>query len=205
LLLATTIHIYLGTSQVRAAAMLFAKSDGGWWVAWDGGREKALYELGHSTVIFGEQGMSGLTVEGSSWKLTGDPKRDVFHESNTGPHRWFEQTWALDGDAYVLQGQQVIPSGYNTLVEFVYALKVGDDARAASLTLDEALVQTAKDLGLVQSSAERWSGWCDGQPRSYIEPPCIIELPSGDHVRVSMVPDGDSWLLSGIEPDEPIS
>lgn len=182
--------------------MLLANQGGQWQVVWDGGREGGGYNLAHATPQFVGDGIDEIRMTVSSWQFQDDPKRNVFGESNSGPHRYFEQTWTLDGERYVLEGEEVIPSGYNTVVEFMYALKT-DEAMAATLTSGDNVVPTAVDLGLVQGpDDEDWYGWCDGQERSYIDPPCLVELPSGGHVRVFMVPDGDSWLISGIEPTE---
>lgn len=201
-LLAVTIGIMRNGSGGRGSMMLLANEGDYWRVVWDGGRDGGGYDLGHSVPQFVGEGIGDIRMTASSWQLKDDPKRDIFHEANSGPHRWFDQTWALVGERYVLESEEVVPSGYNTLVEFMYALKT-DQAAAASLTSDDDLTSTAASLGLVQEPDDQgWSGWCDGKERSYIDPPCMVELPTGDHVRVYMVPEGDSWLISAIEPTE---
>lgn len=202
-LLAVTTVIAPCGSAPSGSVMLLVNEGDSWRVGWEGSRDAGRYNLSHTGPAFVGEGIDRVRIKGSSW-FRDDPQREVFGEGNAGSHRWFVQTWVLRGEAYVLESEVVVPSAYNTLVEFMYALKTDDLLRAASLTTNDELIRTAGELGLVQGPDDRdWHAWCGDIVGAWAEPPCIVELPSelpfSERVRVDMVPDGDSWLISAIE------
>jgi hypothetical protein len=150
-------------------------------------------------VDFAGVGIDGIRIVGSSWRLDDDPKRRTFHESNAGPHRYFEQLWVQLGDEYELREERVIPSAYNALVEFVYRLGSGDDVGATALVTNASLVATAKELGLMKDPGEpEWYGWC-GDARLDAKPPCTVERPDGQRFTVNATKRDRDWLISAIE------
>jgi hypothetical protein len=153
--------------------------------------------LAHTQAQFVGEGIDNIKVTGSSWNLR-DPQREIFHESNPGPHRYFDETWTLTGDEYVLAEKHVRPSAYNTLVEFVYRLSTGNEPGAATLVTDETLEETAKRLGLVQNPLGQ--EWLTNLDRNTVccGPIQVLEG-SAAGVVVSFVQQGDNWLISDIQ------
>jgi hypothetical protein len=184
-------------SGAHEGYLLLELIDGRWVASWDSNRT-VIRELSHTKIEFEGPGVDTFHVKGASWYLK-DQKARTFVEGNPGPHRWFEQTWVREGDEYRMQSGRVIPSPYNTLVEFVYALSTADDQTATSLVTDMSLLDRARVLGLVQDPpGQRWTAWC-GQSREE-EPPCTVIRTDDSSARVDMVSSGESWLVSGIEP-----
>jgi hypothetical protein len=150
---------------------------------------------GTPVVSFGGDGIDNLNISGDSW-LRNDPLAGVFHEANAGPHRLFVETWRRQREADTLASETVTPSPYNTLVNFVYDIGVGDMSAAAALVTDAALVQTAIDLGLAK---DPWTGLCGGIAAE-TPPPCNVVAPDGRSWTVDMVQSDDTWLVSGVGP-----
>jgi hypothetical protein len=116
---------------------------------WDGGMWQAVWRMKltddrklHGEIFFPDPALGTIVVKYSSWNRA-DEKSHIFDESNPGPHRWFEETWVREGDAYRLVETRVQSSAYNTLVEFVYALRHGDETAARRWVTNPALVQSA--------------------------------------------------------------
>jgi hypothetical protein len=150
-------------------------------------------------IYFGGDGIDTLHIDGDSWDRQ-DEMSNVFNESNAGPHRYFEQTWERQGDTYELAAETVNPSPYNTLVNFVHDIGVGDTSNAGALVTDSTLVQTAIDLGLAKDpTAAPWTGLCGGIAAE-TPPPCNVVAPDGRSWTVDMMQSGDSWLVSGVGP-----
>lgn len=179
-------------SGAHEAYLLLELIDGRWVGVWDSNRT-AISELSHTKIEFQGPGLDTVYVRGASWYMK-DAKSRTFRESNAGPHRRFEQVWVREGNEYQMQSARVVPSPYNTLVEFVYALRTDDEQTAASLVTDASLVDRARSLGLVQG----YDGWCAQYGDR--EPPCVVVRPDYSGARVEMAPDGEDWLISGIEP-----
>jgi hypothetical protein len=184
-----------GSGPQDAFALLALDGDQ-WALKWDS-RDSQMKNLAHTEVQFRGKGIEGLDVRGDSWQL-GDAKSQVFHESNPGPHRYFEQTWARQGDEFVLVAESVEPSAYNTLVEFVYRLSTGDSEGARQLTADASLVQTARQLGLVQDPpGQQWLTNLDTETVC-CGPIYILEGPPQETL-VSFTSSSGKWLISGIQ------
>lgn len=98
-----------------------------------------------ATWSFVGDGIDILSVQSTSVNQD-DPRSQIFIESSIGPHRSFLDTWQKQGTAYVRIDRQVRPSAYNTLVEFLYALKTGGNASA--WTSDPGLITLARQLDL---------------------------------------------------------
>jgi hypothetical protein len=192
-------HLNAGCGSGPQDRYILLRLDGdSWQLTWDSGTDQRTL-FGHTVIYFGGDGIDTLHIDGDSWSRQ-DEMANVFHESNPGPHRYFQQTWERQSDSYQLASETVTPSPYNTLVNFVYDIGVGDIGAAGPLVTDPTLIQTAIDLGLTKDpAAPQWSGICgDGGPRS--GPPCNIGAPDGRSWQVDMVQSGDSWLVSGVGP-----
>ena len=115
----------------------------GWW-------QSAITEGWNSSLAqahFVGEGLDTVAVRNSDWDLTDDKSR-IFRPNHGGLHRWFNEIWQRQGDRYVRTSQQVEPSPYNTLLEFLYALRSGGDA-AAWVASPDVLAQAAQ-FGLPQ-------------------------------------------------------
>jgi len=185
-------------SAPGASFLLLAFDENSWRILWDA-QDTEIAGLAHTQVQFIGEGTESILVMGDSWELP-EPKSRIFHESNPGPHRHFQQTWTLEGDEYVLGDEHVQPSAYNTLVEFIYRLSTGDESSAEALLVDPALLDTAKALGLVQNPLGQ--GWLTNLDRNTecCGPIHILEgLPQ--RLVVSFAQQGEDWLISDIKPE----
>jgi hypothetical protein len=142
-----------GGSAPELAALLATLDQDEWRLRW-GSDQTEIADLSHTTITFGGDGIERLLVSGDSWLLQDDKSR-IFHESNPGPHRFFDQIWELRVDRYEKASESTRPSTYNTLVEFVYALRTGDSAVARWVT-DPGLVDQAKGMGLDRYPGKPW-------------------------------------------------
>lgn len=75
-----------------------------------------------------------------------DPKSQLFVEDYLGPHRVTIATWQREGDTYLMTDQYTESTAYNTLVEFLFALKTAGEPTLWT-TCDE-LADEATRLGL---------------------------------------------------------
>lgn len=116
--------------------------------------------------------------------------------------------WERIGDSYDMVQETVLPTSYNTLVEFAYALSINDRPAAERRVLSPSLVDIATSLGLGQNPlTEMWGGYCADQ---YTQgTPCNILLTKVNQenqqatesaVRLEMSQVGNDWLISKIEP-----
>lgn len=183
--------------------MLFALDGDTWRLAWDP-RGTVLASLSDPRSDFANaSGIDGIHVQGALWNPATDPAGKIFQEAHAGPHRVADQTWSRDGRRYVLAESRILPSAYNTLVNFVYRRSTGDDTGAAELLADTSLLATAKQLGLFQQPlGQQWM--TDGGQGC-----CTIRILSGPQwktgppqpVVVTFVQRGADWLISGIVPE----
>jgi len=182
-------------SPVPVYKVLRLGDDGKWRTVWSS--PKTEWYNSHGRLTFAGHGISEIILEGDSW-LCGDGKDEIFHESNPGPHRYFQSTWARQGDGYVLKENKVIPSAYNTLVEFVYALSTGQDAEAEKWVADKALVEKAKQMELVQNPLGQ--SWMLAFKDSAAERlgPLKIESGPAEGVEISFIEKDGQFLISKI-------
>lgn len=184
-----------GSGAPQEAFLLLKLVDSAWSLVWDSDSD-ARTALGHRTIRFSGDGLDRLQIDGDSWRV--QDGKNVFAESNAGPHRYFAQTWVRRGSAYELADSHIQKSPYNTLVEFVYALGNGDVTAALTWVASAELVDRALELGLKDNQAgERWAAVCAGVGAQE-SPPCTIT--NADHSwSVEMVPDDrQGWLVSAI-------
>jgi len=185
-------------SAPHASFLLLALDGNSWRILWDA-QDSEIADLAHTEVQFLGQGIESIEVRGSSWHLR-DPERSIFHESNPGPHRYFNETWTLEGDRYALRDKRVQPSIYNTLVEFIYRLSTGDETGAATLLADPTLLVMAKRLGLVQDPVgQEWL--IDLDRHTDCCGPIHIREGPPQEVVVSFIQQGEDWLISDIKPE----
>ena len=139
--------------------------------------------------------MEKVAITSSSFGMR-DERSQIFTEANPGPHRWFEDTWLRKGDVYSLASSRTLPSAYNTLVEFIYNLRHGDDERLLALVTDPALVARARDLRLNQ--LPNGTLILDLDPSLEQAGPLAFDW-EGQTVSFSFVQQGEDWLISAIE------
>jgi len=185
-------------SAPSASLLLLGLHAAGWQIVWDG-EKSDMANLSHREVEFVDEGIDLIKVRGDSW-FYADEKKDIFNEGNPGPHRHFEETWTLQEDGYVRLEHRVVPSAYNTLVEFVYRLSTGDELGAGALVVDPSLLAAAKALGVVQSPlGQRWM--TNLEPTTECCGPIYITDGLPQQVKVSFVQSGDGWQLSEMKAE----
>lgn len=182
--------------------LLFALDGGTWRRAWDP-RGSAMTTVTDASAEFADaSGIGRIRVRGALWGTPGD----IFHESHPGPHRYMDQSWELDGFRYTLTAASIRPSAYNTLVNFAYAISTGNDASATKLLADASLLETAKQLGLIQQPlGKQWLTNLEANTEC-CGPIHILSGPQWNGgppqpVVVSFVQRGSDWLISSIEVD----
>ena len=185
-----------GSAPVQVYRLLRLE-EGGWRTLWDGLRDGAgQWKTSHTLASLGSGGtLDMVTVRSSSWQYD-DGKGGFFHESNPGPHRYFADTWVRQGDRYELAESRVEPSAYATLVEFVYCLSRGEDAKAARWVTDAALVERARAAGLGWRPGRR--PWLIDLESPEVEQRGPIRFVEGPAVTVAFEQRGTEWLISGI-------
>lgn len=188
-----------GSGAPSEGYLILELRDGLWSLLWNSGQD-ARTRLGHRIIEFTTEGLDSLRITGDSW-VRQDAEREVFHESNSGPHRYFDQTWTRMGETYDMTNETVLPTSYNTLVGFAYSLSVGDRAGAQRRVIDPALVDVAISYDLQQNPlTERWYGYCG---ELYTKgSPCTI-LRGADEavgVQLEMIQVGTEWVISAIDP-----
>jgi hypothetical protein len=187
-------------SAPHASFLLLTLDGDSWRILWDA-QDSQMAELAHTKVQFVGEGIDSIAVRGSSWHLR-DPQRGIFHESNAGPHRYFNETWILKGEEYVLAEKRVQPSVYNTLVEFIYRLSTGDETGAATLLTDPTLLEKAKTLGLVQNPlGQEWSISLDRNAECCGPVRILKGLSQRVAAAVWFSHQGEDWLISDIKPE----
>ena len=184
-----------GSAQMQVFRLLRLEN-GHWRSLWDGLRDSGrLWKASQTAVSFAPD-LGTILVRSSSWQFD-DGKGGFFHESNPGPHRYFLDTWQRRGDRYELTSTRVEPSAYATLVEFVYHLSRGEDAEAAKLVTDPALVAQARTLGLQHKPAS--AGWLIDLNSPEVEQRGPIKIVEGPPVTISFEKRDGAWLIKGIK------
>jgi hypothetical protein len=186
------------SDQTKMRLALFAFEQRTWRVRWMSARDPSG-RLSNINIEFGQDGLETVEVTGNSWLLP-DEKSNIFEEVNAGPHRVFHVTLALRDGQYVQTAEQVEPSPYNTLVEFVYALRHGDRAAAASRTTDPALVDELAALGLGTAFS---GGQAFPEGSCCFGGPIVVSTGVPRPVRVTFVERDGEWFISGASVLEP--
>ncbi len=171
---------------------LYRLRKGGWQEVWNS-RGVEGWRYSHARLRFAGNGIDTVVLESSSWFLD-DPKRDLFHESNAGPHRWFTDIWQRRGDAYVLIESWTRSSTYNTLVEFVYALKSGGNAMA--WVADPAVLEIARRLELAALPEGTHIAYIDWSRQ--LDGPIAVDF-RGQRITFYFVKSDDQYLLQAID------
>ena len=157
------------------------------------------------TISFIGDGISELVIKSSSFCYK-DEKSSIFIENSNGPRRWFIDTWIRQGDRYVLKTATTIPSAYNTLVEFIYALSTGNYASARSLTDNNSLIDRAIRLKMIQKPLGQEWGIETSQTEDEYKGPLVISLygPDSAHnagrLEVKFANENGHYYISAIEP-----
>ncbi|MEW5762893.1 MAG: tetratricopeptide repeat protein, partial [Bacillota bacterium] len=176
---------------------LYRLEKNGWHIVWRAPVAGPVWRASHGQINFTGPGLEEFTLQGDSWNV-GDGKDIIFHEANPGPHRKFCDTWRREGDGYRRIAARTIPSAYNTLVEFVWALATGDEDAAASLVTNRELVGKAKEAGLVQSPpGQRWLLQFE-DPAQEQRGPFTISTGPAAGTTVAFTKAGEKWLISAI-------
>jgi tetratricopeptide (TPR) repeat protein len=176
---------------------LLRLEDGRWKIIWSSSHPSARWPNVRARVSFAGYGLSELSMEGDLWGYQ-DGKEDIFWESNPGPHRLFQARWTRDGDDYSRTAFKVIPSAYNTLLNFVYAISTGSDDEAAGWVTDKTLIDRAKELKLMQKPlGQRWQIDLNDPLVERRGPIKIISGPA-EGVEVSFVEKDGQYLISSI-------
>lgn len=171
-----------------------------WALRWQSRPGQEAWPYSHAEAQFAQAGIESIRIRSSSWApraepwFPQDPRSQIFFEANAGPHRWFTDTWQLQGDHYRLTKRQVEPSAYHTLVEFIYALQSGGDPTI--WVTDPQVIDTAQGLGLATLSTPALvciESWPAGQTAGPIK---IGECQ--DAMTVFFVQVGKQYLIERI-------
>jgi len=181
-----------GGSAQRPVYSLWRLEDETWQRIWEPGEQ---WRGMHGEVSLPGLGLDTVVVTSSSWQMQ-DERSQIFHEANPGPHRWFEDTWAREGDAYRLDESRTLPSAYNTLVEFVYLLRHNDEAGAGDFVSDRALVTKARELGFARIPDDTLI-YLDS-PEQERQGPLSFALEEND-VTAQFVQRGEEWVIVSLE------
>jgi hypothetical protein len=148
---------YSSAPGMAAVVFHFETMNPQWNMLWTS-TNSDIGRLGHSHIEFIGDGIDLLHADGDSSRLPNEESLALGPQANAGPHQYFDETWAFHRDEYLLREQHVLASAYNTMVNFMYHLGLGDglaDADVANLTL----IPQAQGLGLVQDPLHvTWSG-----------------------------------------------
>lgn len=97
------------------------------------------------------EGLNTVAVRNSDFEATDDKSR-IFRPNRDGLHRWFNEIWQRQGEHYVRVSHEVEASPYNTLLEFLYALRTQGDT-SAWVTVPDIEAQ-AQQLGLTEAGGQ---------------------------------------------------
>jgi hypothetical protein len=141
-----------GSTSPHMSAVLLAYEQGRWRVRWNSAGTDMGVLNRERTIDFSADGVERLAVEGDVFfsGMVGDegtPAHQVFSEVNAGPHRHYHQVWELRGDEYTLVSSEVEPSSYNSLTEFINALRSGDLDAARGYAATDTIISDAVALG----------------------------------------------------------
>lgn len=184
-----------GSGSPTAHVALLRLEGEAWQIIWDVDQAEG-WRGSHGRVEFPNGDLNELVVHADSFSEGHDELAGVIFEANAGPHRQFVDTWVRDGDAYVRQSAETVPSVYATLVAFLYALATGDNAGAQALVTDAALVDRARSLGLDGAIGKNWMISCDRPDCGLVAGP--IRFYAGPPVTISFEEHSGAWLISDI-------
>ncbi len=175
-----------------------------WRIIWDSD-ETDEWRGSHGDVQFPNGDLSELVVRSDSSGGGYDELSPVLHESNSGPHRYFVDTWVRDGDTYRRTQAETVPAPYATLVEFMYALSIGDEFTARDWVTERDLLAAARDLGLDDGPTKHWLITCHNGIDCGKEEPITFD-PRSEHgeprAAIFFEELDGQWLISDIKPDE---
>lgn len=113
-----------------------------------------------------------------------------------GLHRWFNETWQRRGGSYVQVEKRVEPSPYNTLVEFLYALRTGADAVRRAVSPE--VVAEVERLGLA-AMEYLFAGCLEWEmPRCEEAGPIDVTVRGDQRIRFEFSQQGDEFLITDI-------
>ncbi len=192
-----------GSASPTARLALLRLEGDEWRIIWDSD-EIDEWRGSHGDVEFPNGNLSELVVRSDSWSDGYDELSDVLHESNSGPHRYFVDTWVRDGDGYVRSAADTVPAPYATLVEFMYALSIGNEFTARDWVTERDLLAAARDLGLDDGPTKHWLITCHNGIDCGKEEPITFD-PRSEHgeprAAIFFEERDGQWLISDIKPD----
>ncbi len=207
-----TAHLSTGTNGVVEMAMIYDTAAGGsgspkpafrllrlsddrWEFLWSPPVSKWRNSHGKVTIL--GHGLLEIIIESDSWEYN-DDMYNIFHESNAGPHRHFQDEWVRLKDTYVLKESRTLPSAYDTLVRFIYAISTGNDDEAAKLVSHASLVDMAKQLKMIQNPIGQ--GWMISLDDPIIERTGPIKITSGpaEGVEIFFVQEEGQYIIKNI-------
>ena len=164
-----------GSRSPVARFALLRLEEGEWRVQWDSGVADG-WRGSHGTVEFSNGDLSELVVRRDSSGEGRDELSAVLYESNSGPHRYFVDTWVREGDTYVRQSAETVAAPYATLVEFLYALSIGDEVGAREQVTEAELATLARDFGMDTAPGQYWFVNCDNGFTCGMDEPMRLNL-----------------------------
>ncbi|ADI02067.1 tetratricopeptide repeat protein [Syntrophothermus lipocalidus] len=168
-----------------------------WQVVWRAPAAGNLWRGFHGTAEFTGPGLDSFNISGELW--TEDGKGNIFHEANPGPHRRFSDTWQRKGDVYRRTRATVMPSSYNTLVEFIWCLSTDNINRATRLVTSSRLVQKAREAKMTQSPLGQSWGVGFNDDTQLLKGPLTITSGPAAGTTITFKKVGDQWLIDSID------
>jgi hypothetical protein len=173
-----------------ASSFVLLRLEGDQWrTLWDAADHLPDWRGENGQVKFPRGDLSEVTVRGDSRSMA------VLASGRPGDY-YFVDIWARQGDQYVRQGVQTVPTPYATLSDFITALRANDDERAASFVIDKALVPRARQLGLPGPADMPFGVICDDDLECGKSAPLVSD--TGTSVAFSFVERNGQWLISDI-------
>ncbi|MCK5848015.1 MAG: hypothetical protein KAH01_02310 [Caldisericia bacterium] len=130
-------------------------------------------------------------------------KSYIFGECNSSTyHRYYKNIWLLEDTKYRLIESSVVPSPYQTLVEFLFLLYNDEIEQAKQLTTKGSLVNQTIELGIIGNtgfySSPRWILGDDG------EDIIIFRIKDRENVAFYFIKEDSSYFIDRIlfNPDD---
>ncbi len=188
-----------GTGAPIPAYYLMRLGTDGWQILWHTSEPGDQWRAFHGVVAFTGPGLEGFNISGDIWNYEGQD--EIFSESNAGPHRWFSDTWERQGDSYRRVRATIIPSAYNTLINFMRHLKEGQTSQAVQLVADRNLITKAREAGMVQPLHPRGQDWViayNNDVHLLTGPITFITGPASG-TAISFKKTGGDWVIISIK------
>jgi hypothetical protein len=197
-----------GWGAPRPVYKLLGLKDAKWELHWSSPKVEQpnmKWQNNRGTIKFTKNDISEFVLQGDSLFYL-DGKERILAQTKSGRLRYIQQTWVKNGDQYILKGSGIVPSTYNTLIEFIYAISKEDDNTATKYVMNRNLIIKAKELNMIQKSLDKewWVIYPDtifDEEGMNKQSPLIITMDSksGVGIKVDFINNGGKFIISKID------